>query len=96
MTPYASPQIPRPDGKDDGLGLKVLDEPAAVQTDPTVLDLQLRAMSKKSGLDPVTVRSIEHADKNPREIERWIESIKVRAAGGGQRTAPPPDRTARR
>ena len=38
-------KIPRPDGQPDKLGLTMLDEPAAVQTDPTVLDLQLRAIS---------------------------------------------------
>ncbi len=27
-------QLPRPDGKQDDLGIKVLDEPAAQQTDP--------------------------------------------------------------
>jgi intraflagellar transport protein 46 len=68
-------QIPRPDGVDDMLGLRVLDEPAAVQTDPTVLELQLRAISKKSGLEPTKVRSVEHAEKNPKEIDKWIASI---------------------
>lgn len=40
-----------------------------------MLDLQLRALSKKSGLEPMLVRSIEHADKNPKEVARWIASI---------------------
>jgi hypothetical protein len=34
--------VARPDGKTDDLGLKMLDEPAAKQSDPTVLNLQLR------------------------------------------------------
>ena len=41
-------QIARPDGKPDTLGLTVLDEPCAKQSDPTVLDLQLRAISKQT------------------------------------------------
>ena len=41
-------QIPRPDNKPDTLGLTVLDEPCAKQSDPTVLDLQLRAISKQT------------------------------------------------
>ena len=40
-------KIPRPDGDNDNLGLKLLDEPAATQSDPTVLDLQMRATAKK-------------------------------------------------
>ncbi|VDP86178.1 unnamed protein product [Echinostoma caproni] len=43
-----STQVPRPDGKPDNLGLLVLDEPCANQSDPTVLDLHLRALSKQS------------------------------------------------
>jgi intraflagellar transport protein 46 len=48
-------QVERPDGKPESLGLKQLDEPAAQQSDPTVLDLQLRAVSKTAALEPMTV-----------------------------------------
>eukprot|EP01029_Cantina_marsupialis_P030310 TRINITY_DN815_c0_g1_i1.p1 TRINITY_DN815_c0_g1~~TRINITY_DN815_c0_g1_i1.p1 ORF type:complete len:400 (-),score=155.76 TRINITY_DN815_c0_g1_i1:488-1687(-) len=68
-------KIPRPDGKSDMLALKVLDEPATEQSDPTVTEMQLRALSKKAALEPVVVRSIEDAEKNPREIQKWINSI---------------------
>ena len=67
-------KVPRPDSDRDELGLKVLDEPAASQSDATVLELQLRAVSKKQHGD-VAVRAIEGAAKAPGEIERWIESI---------------------
>lgn len=40
-------QVPRPDGKADGLGLTVLDEPCAKQSDPTVLSLWLSENSKQ-------------------------------------------------
>jgi intraflagellar transport protein 46 len=40
-------KVPRPDKKEEELGLKFLDEPSASQSDPTVLELQLRALSKK-------------------------------------------------
>lgn len=43
-------QVPRPDGKPDLLGLKVLDEPCAHQSDPSVLMLQLRQTSKQVSL----------------------------------------------
>lgn len=78
-------KIPRPDDAKDDLGLRVLDEPAANQTDPTLLDLQLRAISKKSNLEPMTVRSIENADKNPKAVSNWINSIKDL-----HRSKPPP------
>jgi intraflagellar transport protein 46 len=68
-------KVPRPDGTDDDLGLKVLDEPASVQSDPTVLELQLRAISKKLQYGDVVVRSIENANKNPNAIEKWIQNI---------------------
>eukprot|EP01029_Cantina_marsupialis_P030311 TRINITY_DN815_c0_g1_i2.p1 TRINITY_DN815_c0_g1~~TRINITY_DN815_c0_g1_i2.p1 ORF type:complete len:398 (-),score=145.49 TRINITY_DN815_c0_g1_i2:79-1272(-) len=68
-------KIPRPHGKQDLLGLRVLDEPATEQSDPTVTEMQLRALSKKAALEPVVVRSIEDAEKNPREIQKWINSI---------------------
>jgi intraflagellar transport protein 46 len=68
-------KVPRPDGKADSLGLTTLDEPASVQSDPTVLTLQLRAVSKSSGAQPMMVRSVEHAEKDPKAITNWISSI---------------------
>jgi len=40
-------KVPRPDGKVDHLGLDVLDEPSAKQSDPHVLNLQMRYSSKQ-------------------------------------------------
>jgi len=68
-------KIPRPDNKKDNLGLVQLDEPALNQSDPTVVDLQLRSVSKHSQMTPMDVRSIEVAEKNPREITNWINRI---------------------
>lgn len=78
-------KVPRPDGKPDDLGLKFLDEPASSQSDPTVLELQLRAMSKKIQYGDVVVRSIEDATKNPASIDKWIQSI-----SDLHRSKPPP------
>jgi intraflagellar transport protein 46 len=79
-------QLPRPDGQEDRCGLSALDEPGPVQSDPTVLDLQLRTLSKRApGSEAVLVRSIEHADKNPREVQRWIQSV-----AEVHRSRPPP------
>ena len=41
-------QVPRPDGKQDNLGFTVVDEPSSNQSDPHVLDLFFRTMSKQS------------------------------------------------
>jgi len=67
------------------LGLKILDEPASQQSDPTVLELQLRATSKKQQYGNVSVRSIEDAAKNPGAIDKWIQSISEL-----HRSKPPP------
>jgi intraflagellar transport protein 46 len=41
-------KVPRPDEVEDGAGLIYLDEPSGKQSDPAVLDLQLRALTKQS------------------------------------------------
>ncbi|XP_066507464.1 intraflagellar transport protein 46 homolog isoform X1 [Hoplias malabaricus] len=68
-------KVPRPDGKADGLGLLVLDEPCAKQSDPTVLSLWLSENSKQHNVTEVKVKSIENPQKNPKAIDNWIESI---------------------
>ncbi|KAL9963924.1 hypothetical protein ACROYT_G027480 [Oculina patagonica] len=69
-------KVTRPDGKPETLGLVVLDEPTARQSDPTVLDLQLRTISKQTNLKAMTVRSIEDPEKNPKAVDNWIDSIR--------------------
>ena len=68
-------KVPRPDGKQDNLGLEALDEPASNQSDPTVLQLQLRAVTKSSAAQPMMVHSVESAEKDPKAVTRWINSI---------------------
>ncbi|KAI8921393.1 intraflagellar transport complex B protein 46 C terminal-domain-containing protein [Powellomyces hirtus] len=72
-------KIPRPDKIPDLLGLTFLDEPSANQSDPTVLDLRLRAITKSTTASaPVTVRSLEAAalKANPKLIDSWIKNIR--------------------
>jgi intraflagellar transport protein 46 len=52
-----------------------LDEPGRNQSDPTVLELQLRATTKKVQSGDVVVRSIEDASKSLSAIEKWIQNI---------------------
>ncbi|CAF1522076.1 unnamed protein product [Rotaria magnacalcarata] len=70
-------KVPRPDGKEDSLGLIVVDEPSSKQSDPHVLSLQMRYTSKQ----PITsslltnIRNVSNADRNPKAIEEWIHNI---------------------
>ena len=50
--------VPRPDGQVNKLGLACIDEPCAKQSDPTVLDLQIRAITKQSTARAMQVHSI--------------------------------------
>lgn len=68
-------KMPRPDGKPSTLGTVRLDEPTLNPSDPSILDLQLRSLSKHQDLQPMEVRSIENAEKNTKEIENWIKRI---------------------
>ncbi|XP_066495550.1 intraflagellar transport protein 46 homolog isoform X2 [Tiliqua scincoides] len=68
-------KVPRPDGKADNLGLLVLDEPSTKQSDPTVLSLWLTENSKQHNVAQIKVKSLENAEKNPKAIDSWIESI---------------------
>jgi len=79
-------KIARPDGKPDTLGLTVLDEPCAKQSDPTVLDLQLRAISKQTTAKQLVVKSLQNAEKSPKHIDNWIENIREL-----HRSKPPPN-----
>nr|CCC91023.1 conserved hypothetical protein [Trypanosoma congolense IL3000] len=70
-------KIPRPDGKPDGLGVYVLDEPSVPQSNPAVVLLELRATNIHSmcGLAEA-VDSFEDAANRPEVIDRWINDVK--------------------
>ncbi|XP_064407449.1 intraflagellar transport protein 46 homolog isoform X2 [Halichondria panicea] len=68
-------KVTRPDGEADTLGLSVIDEPTAKQSDPTVLDLQLRTLTKQTTVKPVNVHSIQDPKKQPKALDNWIESV---------------------
>jgi intraflagellar transport protein 46 len=67
------------------LGLGILDEPSVLQSDPTVLELQLRQNTKRANLKDASVRSVESADKQPQVLTQWITSI-----NDLHRSKPPP------
>lgn len=69
-------KVPRPDGIADKIGLNVLDEPCANQSEPAVLHLQLRSQSKSA--DPrkqTVIKRINDAEKNSKSIDKWIEDM---------------------
>ena len=59
-------QVNRPDDGPETLGLHIIDEPAAQQSDPTVLGIQLRSISKQTTTKQVAVKSIPDPDANPK------------------------------
>ena len=68
-------KMPKPDGTKEDLGITQLDEPALNCEDKTVLELKYVQGKNVGRAAPVTVDSIEHADKKPKEISRWINSV---------------------
>lgn len=56
----------------------VLDEPAAAQSDSTIVDMKLRQLSNAvSKPEDAPVKKLDRADKNQQQIENWIKNIKV-------------------
>ncbi|XP_058795015.1 intraflagellar transport protein 46 homolog isoform X2 [Phymastichus coffea] len=80
-------KIPRPDGLTEKAGLTVLDEPAAEQSEPAVLQLQLRSKTRSASniQKPSVVKRLEDASKHGRMIDKWIEDM-----GQLHRSKPPP------
>ncbi|CAL1590069.1 unnamed protein product [Knipowitschia caucasica] len=79
-------KVPRPDCKDDGLGLMMLDEPSVKQTDPTVLMLWLREESRQHGdMQTQKVTSVAFPESNTRPVDHWSDSITAL-----HRSKPPP------
>ncbi|XP_057342215.1 intraflagellar transport protein 46 homolog [Microplitis mediator] len=69
-------KVPRPDGVADKVGLTVLDEPCANQSEPAVLHLQLRSQSKSAdSRRTAVIKRVEDAEKNQKSIDRWIEDM---------------------
>ena len=76
-------KVPRPDGRPDELGIRVLDEPAARQSDATVLSLRLRHANKQAGgaATSAEVRSVDKPEGAPEKLNNWIENVKSLHAG---------------
>ena len=75
----------KPDGAKEDLGITQLDEPALNCEDKTVLELKYVQGKNVVRAAPVTVDSIENADKKPKDVSRWINSVQDL-----HKTRPPP------
>jgi intraflagellar transport protein 46 len=78
-------KMPKPDGQKEDLGIIVLDEPALNHEDKTVLELKYVQSKNVVRATPMDVDSIEHADKKPKDISRWISAVQDL-----HKTRPPP------
>ena len=68
-------KMPKPGEQKEDLGITVLDEPALNHEDKTVLELKYVQSKNVVRAAPLTVDSIESADKKPKDITRWINSV---------------------
>lgn len=69
-------KIPRPDGVDDGVGTVILDEAIpSKQSNPAVLELQLRNSDRGGGKTNNVVRSVSNVTQHTNEITQWIQSV---------------------
>lgn len=77
-------KVSRPDSSEEVLGILVLDEPKLNQSDPATQENKYKTIFKIPGTKQAVVRSIENADKNPKQITRWISAV-----NDGHRSKPP-------
>lgn len=70
-------KMPKPNGKEEDLGITVIGEPALNQTDSTVLEMKYIQNGKSIVVQPteISVKSIENAEKNVKEVNNWIKNV---------------------
>ena len=66
--------VPRPDKKQDPLGLGVLDEPSCGQTDPQLLGLKLKAIAKGASTVAMDVKTLPDAE-DANTINDWMDNV---------------------
>lgn len=69
--------MPKPDNKEEDLGITVLDEPALNCSDNMILEMKYIQLKKTVAIQPteMTVKSIENAEKNQKEVMNWIKNV---------------------
>ena len=68
-------KINRPDNKIEELGLDIVDEPTINGIDPSVFCLELSYKMKTKKPENFIIKSIDNAQKNPKQITNWIENL---------------------
>lgn len=72
-------KVPRPDGKPDYLGMKVLDEPSLRQSDRALLTLQLKNLARGpiAAMEVVQVEAVDDVDQAAltKRLTTWINSV---------------------
>lgn len=67
--------MPKPDGSKEDFGITVLDEPSLNHIDPGVLEMKFLQLKDTGRKVEVTVRNIENAEKNPKDVQNWINNV---------------------
>ena len=65
----------RPDNAYEELGLSALDEPNITGIDPHIFSIELSIRLKTKGNVNMNIKSLDNANKNPKQIQNWIEQI---------------------
>jgi intraflagellar transport protein 46 len=68
-------KLNRPDNKIEELGLDLIDEPTYNGIDPSVFSLELSYKLKSHIPENFIIKNIENADKNPKQIQNWINNM---------------------
>jgi intraflagellar transport protein 46 len=88
-------KMPKPDKTSETVGIEILDEPNINTTDKATLEMKYIQKKKTTKRVEMEVHSIENPEKNPKEIQRWIQSVnelnQSRPPATVQYTKPMPD-----
>jgi intraflagellar transport protein 46 len=68
-------KISRPDNVAEELGLSALDEPTINGVDRAIFSLELSYRLKTKVNTNLNIKTLENADKNPKQIQTWIDQI---------------------
>jgi intraflagellar transport protein 46 len=68
-------KVNRPDQLPEELGLTILDEPTTMGVDPAIFSLELSYKLKTKVNSNTNFKTLENAEKNPKQIQNWIDEI---------------------
>lgn len=69
-------KVDRPDKLPEELGLSIIDEPTINGVDPAIFSLELSHILKSKATANPKIKSLEEADKNPEQIQNWVDQIR--------------------